>query len=116
MRLSGPASRLTIYIGEDDRYKHRPLFTEIVHRAHTSGLAGASVFRGMEGFGASSRIHTTRILSLAGDLPIVIVIIDTDEKINAFLPELDDLVSEGMVVVDPVVVHRYAGRSAHDPR
>jgi hypothetical protein len=81
-----------------------------VHRAHHAGLAGASVLRGIEGYGASSRIHTTRLLSLSEDLPVVIVIVDTEERIRAFLPQLDDLVTEGLVIIDPVEVIRYVGR------
>ena len=72
MRLEGPAVRLTIFIGEDDQWHHKPLYHEIVHRAHKAGLAGASVLRGVEGFGASSRIHTTRLLSLTEDLPLAV--------------------------------------------
>ncbi len=112
MTLPGPALRLSIYVGEDDQVHHRPLYTEIVHRAHAAGLAGASVLRGIEGYGASSHIHTTRMLSLSEDLPIVIIIVDTEEKIRAFLPELDELVGEGLVIVDPVEVIRYVGRGA----
>lgn len=82
MKLSGPAVRLTIMIGESDQWHHRPLFTEIVHRAHASGLAGATVLRGVESFGASSRIHTTRLLSLSEDLPVVVLIVDTAERIH----------------------------------
>ena len=110
MRLNGSALRLTVFVGEDDQYRHRPVYTEIVHRAHAAGLAGASVFRGIEGYGASSRIHTTRLLSLSEDLPMVIVIVDAERKIRAFLPELDELVEEGLVIIDPVEVIRYTGR------
>jgi uncharacterized protein len=111
VKLDGPAVRLTIFIGENDRWHHRPLFTEIVHRAHAAGLAGASVLRGVEGYGASSRIHTARLLSLSEDLPIVIVIVDTEEKVRGFLPALDELVAEGLVMIDPVEVIRYVGRT-----
>ncbi|MCE5290699.1 MAG: DUF190 domain-containing protein [Nocardiaceae bacterium] len=110
-RLSGQAVRLTVYIGESDTYHHKPLYTEIVHRAHAAGLAGASVFRGIEGFGASSLVHTTRILSLSEDLPVAIVIIDSDERIRGFLPQLDELVTEGLVTLDNVEVFRYSGRT-----
>lgn len=113
--LQGPALRLTVYVGENDRVHRRPLYSEIVHRAHAAGLAGASVFRGIEGFGASSRIHTSRILSLSEDLPILVVVVDRREKIEAFLPELDELVTEGLVVVDEVQVVRYVGRSRGGP-
>ncbi|MGH3377525.1 MAG: DUF190 domain-containing protein [Actinoallomurus sp.] len=111
MRLHGRARRLTIFIGDTDQHHHRPLYSEIVHRAHAHGLAGASVFHGVEGYGASSRIHTSRILSLSDDLPIAVVIVDTEEKINGFLPVLDDLIDEGLVIVDDVEVYRYVGRA-----
>jgi PII-like signaling protein len=111
MRLDGPALRLTIFIGEDDTWHHKPLYHEIVHRAHAAGLAGASVLRGIEGYGASSRIHTTRLLSLSEDMPIAVVIIDAEERIRAFLPQLDDIVTEGLIILDPVEVIRYVGRT-----
>lgn len=109
MRLTGSALRLTVFLGENDTWHHKPLFTEIVHRAHAAGLAGASVFRGVEGFGASSIVHTTRLLSLSEDLPVAVVIIDAEDRIRAFLPQLDELVSGGLVILDEVEVVRYAG-------
>ncbi|UOX84673.1 DUF190 domain-containing protein [Amycolatopsis sp. FBCC-B4732] len=109
--MEGPATRLTIYLGEADHWHHKPLYHEIVRRARAAGLAGASVLRGVEGYGASSLIHTTRILSLSEDLPVVIVIIDAEEKLRAFLPQLDELVGEGLVTLDRVEVVRHAGRT-----
>jgi hypothetical protein len=116
MILHGPALRLTIFIGETDLWHHKPLYAEIVHRAHRQGLAGASVFRGIEGYGASSRIHTARILSLSEDLPLAIVIIDDEQRIREFLPQLDELVTEGLVILDPVEVYRYVGQPAKAKR
>lgn len=112
MKLQGSALRLTIFIGESDSWHHKPLYHEIVRRAHAAGLAGASVLRGIEGYGASSRIHTSRILSLSQDLPLAIVIVDAGAKVRAFLPQLDELVTEGLVIIDPVEVIRYVGRPA----
>jgi PII-like signaling protein len=109
-RPTGRALRLTVFIGENDTWHHKPLYSEIVHRAHTAGLAGASVFRGIEGFGASSLIHTSRLLSLSEDLPIAVVIVDTEPRVRAFLPQLDELVSEGLVTLEDCEVIRYSGR------
>ncbi|MEU6759195.1 DUF190 domain-containing protein [Streptomyces sp. NPDC046685] len=109
-RLTGRAMRVTIFIGETDLWHHKPVYTEIVHRARKAGLAGASVFRGIEGFGASSLIHTQRLLSLSEDLPVAVVIVDAEDKIRAFLPELDELVAEGLVILDDCEVIRYVGR------
>ncbi|GAA1042652.1 MULTISPECIES: DUF190 domain-containing protein [Streptomyces] len=114
--LTGRALRLTVYIGEDDTWHHKPLYSEIVHRAHAAGLAGASVFRGIEGYGASSRIHTSRLLSLSEDLPVAVVVVDAEERVRAFLPQLDELVREGLVTLDECEVVRYVGRaSGPDP-
>ncbi|MDH6577543.1 DUF190 domain-containing protein [Kitasatospora sp. MAP5-34] len=102
-RLTGGALRLTVYVGENETWRHRPLYAEIVHRAHAAGLAGASVFRGIEGFGVSAVVHTARLLSLSEDLPVAVVIVDTAERIRAFLPELDGLVGAvgaGLAVLD----------------
>jgi PII-like signaling protein len=111
MKLEGPGERLTIYIGETDQHNHRPLYTEIVERAHEAGLAGATVLRGIEGYGASSHIHTARILRLSEDLPVTIVIVDTSEHIDAFLPQLDELITEGLVVREDIDIVAYRGRA-----
>lgn len=116
MKLQGPALRLTIFIGESDQWRHKPLYHEIVRRAHRAGLAGASVLRGIEGYGASNHIHTTRILSLSEDLPLAIVIVDAAERVRAFLPQLDELVDEGLVIIDEVEVIRYVGRPGDPTR
>lgn len=109
MRLTGTAQRLTIIVADSDHWHHKPLFTEIVHRAHRAGLAGATVLHGVEGFGATSLIHTSRILSLSEDLPVVIIIIDSHDRIRDFLPQLDELVTEGLVILDDCTVIRYVG-------
>ncbi|MEU2287107.1 DUF190 domain-containing protein [Streptomyces sp. NPDC013178] len=109
-RLHGFALRVTIFIGDDDTFRHKPLYSEIVHRAHKAGLAGASVFKGIEGFGASSLIHTSRLLSLSEDLPVAIVIVDDEARVRGFLPQLDELVTEGLVILDDCEVIRYVGR------
>ncbi|MGH4024024.1 MAG: DUF190 domain-containing protein [Pseudonocardiaceae bacterium] len=102
-----PARRLTVLVGEYDTYGHRPLATEIVHRAHSAGLAGASVFRGIEGFGTSHAIHTSRILSLSEDLPIMIIIVDAPEMIEDFLPQIAPLLAQSLIMVDDVEVVRF---------
>jgi len=109
MRLTGTAQRLTIIVSDSAHWHHKPLFTEIVHRAHEAGLAGATVLHGVEGFGASSRIHTTRILSLSEELPVVILIVDSHDRISDFLPQLEELVTEGLVILDDCEVIRYVG-------
>jgi uncharacterized protein len=106
MTLHGPARRVTIFVGESDRHQHRPVYAEIIHRAHEAGLAGASVFRGMEGFGSTAQVHTSRLLSLSQDLPMAIIIVDTAEAVGRFLPQIDDLVADGLVLVDDVQVYR----------
>lgn len=110
MRPSGSALRLSVFVGEDDVWHHKPVYHEIVRRAQEAGLAGATVVRGCEGYGVSTVIHTTRLLNLTEDLPIVVIIVDTEERVRAFLPQLEDLVTEGMAVLDPVEVVRYAGK------
>lgn len=107
MRLQGPARRMTIYVGESDHFHHRPLYAEIVHRAHECGLAGASVIRGIEGFGGHRHVHTSRLLSLAEDLPILVTIVDRPERLESFLPQLDEILTEALVVLEDVEVIAY---------
>jgi|SRR5437879_4754520 len=98
------ADRLTIFVDETDHVRHQPLYAEIVHRARKAGLAGATALRGVEGFGASTVLHARHAYGLAEPLPIQIVIVDSTERIDAFLPVLDALVQEGLVVRQPVEI------------
>ena len=113
MNLPRDGQLLRIFIGESDRHGGLPLYDAIVQEARRRGLAGATVFRGFEGFGARSRIHTARILRLSEDLPIVIEIVDTEEKIQGFLPVLEEMVREGLVTVEKATVIFY--RSGEPP-
>ncbi len=112
MRLAGVARRLTVYINESAKAPRsmKPLSCEIVHRAHEAGLAGASVFRGIEGYGASRQVHENRVLSWSGDLPVAIVIVDAPERIDAFLPVVQNLVTGGLVTVDDLRAIGSTGR------
>jgi PII-like signaling protein len=107
MRSQGSALRLTVYVEESRQVQHRPLYAEIIRRAHAAGLAGASAFRGFEGYGASSRIHTSRVLSLSEDLPVAVVIVDDADRVRAFLPQLAELVGEGLATLDEVELLRF---------
>ena len=107
MKIDGEGELLRIFIGESDRWHGAPLSEAIVRRARELGLAGATVLRGLEGFGAHSRIHTSSILRLSQDLPIVVEIVDKHERIEAFLPVLDEMVHEGMITVEKVRVIAY---------
>ncbi|MHB8829134.1 MAG: DUF190 domain-containing protein [Syntrophales bacterium] len=107
MKLPYESSLLRVFIGESDKANGRPLYEVIVEEARKRGMAGATVLRGFIGFGANSRIHTSKILRLSEDLPIVIEIVDAEEKIEAFLPELDNMVDEGMVTLEKVKVIAY---------
>jgi uncharacterized protein len=107
MKLPAEAYLLRIFIGESDRYKGRSLHEVIVERARESGMAGATVLRGILGFGANSRIHTSKILRLSEDLPLVVEIVDKQERIDSFLPELDLMIGEGLVTLEKVNVITY---------
>ena len=106
-RLAGDGKLLRIFIGESDRWHGKPLYQAIVERVRADGLAGATVVRGIEGFGAHSHLHTTRILRLSEDLPVVIELVDTAERIEAVLPILDEMVDEGMVTIETVQIVSY---------
>lgn len=107
MKLEGEGKLLRIFVGESDKWHRRPLYEEIVRVARDRGMAGATVIRGVEGFGAHSRLHTTRILRLSEDLPLVIEMVDTADKIDAFLEEVDHMIEEGLVTVERVEVRKY---------
>jgi len=107
MHLPEEAVLLRIFIGESDRWKHQPLYEVIVMKARELHLAGATVLRGPMGFGKSSHLHTAKILRLSMDLPIVIEIVDTEEKINAFLPVFDEMMGGGLVTLEKAKVIRY---------
>jgi PII-like signaling protein len=110
MRWEGDGTLLRIFIGESDRWHGRPLYEAIVERVREHGLAGATVIRGIEGFGATSRVHTTRILRLSTDLPVVIEIVDAKERIDEILPALDEMVGDGLITLEKVRVITYRGR------
>jgi uncharacterized protein len=111
MRMEGEGKLLRIFVGESDTWHGKPLYQAIVERVREDGLAGATVVRGIEGFGADSRIHTSRILRLSEDLPVVIEIVDTAEQIERILPVLDEMVTEGMVTLERVEVIAYRSSS-----
>ena len=107
MHIPQDAVLLRIFIGESDRYGHRPLYEAIVLRARELQLAGATVLRGPMGFGKSSHLHTAKILRLSMELPMVIEIVDSEEKVNAFLPVLDQMMGGGLVTLERAKVIRY---------
>ena len=107
MHLPVDALLLRIYVGESDRWQHQPLYEAIVLKARELHLAGATVLRGPMGFGAASRIHTAKILRLSMDLPMVIEIVDTEEKVNALLPFLDEMMGGGLVTLEKIKVIHY---------
>src|SRR5438094_5497576 len=107
MHLPQDAMLLRIFIGESDRWKHQPLYEAIVLKARELHLAGATVLRGPMGFGKSSRLHTAKILRLSLDLPVVIEIVDSEEKINSFLPAIDEMMKRGLVTLEKARVIDY---------
>ena len=105
---------MRIFIGESDRWEHKPLYEAIVLKARELGLAGATVLRGPMGFGANSRLHTAKILRLSEDLPLIIEIVDTAERIQSFLPQLDLMMKDGLVTLENVQVIKYRGTPSKD--
>ncbi len=103
---------LRIFIGENDKHEGLPLYEWIVKKARERGLTGATVLRGLEGFGAHSQLHTAKIVRLSSDLPIVVEIVDTDENIESFLPVVDDAVKEGLATVERVEIRFYRTRKS----
>jgi PII-like signaling protein len=110
MKLHGQAKMIRIHFGENDRWQGKPLYEAIVKEAHQRDLAGATAYRGIEGYGASSRIHQKHFLGLSSDLPIMVTIIDEAPKIEAFMPLLQGMVSEGLIAISDVDVIRYVRR------
>jgi uncharacterized protein len=110
MQIPHDAVLLRVFIGESDRWQHQPLYEAIVLKAREMHLAGATVLRGPMGFGKSSRLHTAKILRLSMDLPMVIEIVDSEEKIQSFLPTLDGMMGGGMVTMEKVKCLHYRGK------
>ena len=112
MLLPEEGKLLRIFIGENDKHEGMPLFEWIVRKAREQGLAGATVLRGLEGFGAHSRLHTAKILRLSSDLPIIIEIVDTEERIEKFLPLIDGAIGDGLATLEKAEIRFY--RSGKD--
>lgn len=112
MELPQEATLLRIYLGESDRWRHQPLYEALVMKAREAGLAGATVLRSSLGFGKASVVHTAKILRLSTDLPMVVEIVETEEKIQAFLPQIDEMLDGGLVTLERVrVLHYRPGRA-----
>jgi PII-like signaling protein len=107
VKIEGQGLLLRIYIGESDTWHGRPLYQAIVEHLREKGLAGATVLRGIEGFGAKAHLHTTRILRLSSDLPVLIEIVDQEDRIRAVIPELDTMVTDGLITLEKVEVIAY---------
>lgn len=110
-RLQSTGKLLRIFIGESDRHGSQPLYTAIVEAARAAHLSGATVFKGIEGFGAHSVVHAARVFDLSTDLPVLIEIVDTEEKVRAFIPALDEMVHDGLITLETVEVIRYKSGS-----
>jgi uncharacterized protein len=108
MKLSGKAKMLRVHFGEDDKWKDKPLYRAIVEKCRELDIAGATVFRGIEGYGASTLIHRTHLLSFSHDAPVMVSVIDSEDKIEILLPFLDEMVAEGLIAVSEVEVIKYS--------
>ncbi len=115
MKLEGTGLLVRMYLGESDKWHGRPLYQAILERLRERGLAGATVLRGIEGYGAKQHLHSTRILSLSEDLPILIEVVDTEEKVQAILPELDEMVADGLITLEKVTVIAYRAAPPNRP-
>ena len=113
MKLEGTGLLARIYVGESDQWHGRPLYEAIVHLLRERGMAGATVLRGIEGFGAKQHLHTTRLLSLSSDLPVLIEVVDLEDRVRGVLPELDAMVGDGLITLERVEVIAYR---ANGPR
>lgn len=109
MELEGTALLVRIYIGESDKWEGKPLYQAIVERLRKEHIAGATVLRGIDGFGAHAHLHTTRLLRLSEDLPILIEVVDAEERLRDVLPELDRMVNDGPITLERVEVFTYRG-------
>src|ERR1700681_29783 len=115
MKIEGPGKRVRVYIGNSDRWHGQSLYNAIVQRARQQGLAGATVTQGIEGFGANSRVHRASILDLSTDLPVKVEIVDVAERIDRFLPLLDEIVSEGLITVQDCEIVKYTHAPKRNP-
>jgi len=115
MKIEGTGLLARIYIGESDTWHGKPLYEAIVHLLRERGLAGATVIRGMEGFGATHHLHTSRILALSSDLPILIEVVDQEDRLRAILPEIDAMVRDGLITLERVEVIAYRSQSGGNP-
>jgi uncharacterized protein len=116
MKLEGKAKMLRIHFGEDDRWQGRPLYEAIVERCRRLDIAGATVYRGIQGYGASTRIRKSHLLSLSSDAPILVQIIDTHENIQRLIPALDEMVAEGLIAMSDVEVIKYVHQEGRHPQ
>jgi uncharacterized protein len=115
MNIEGPAKRLAAYIGENDTYDGRPLYTALVEAARSSGCAGATVLRGIEGFGATSRIHAAHMLRMSSDLPVVVQVIDVEHRIIALAEVFKAMVGDGLVTLEDLHIVQYRGGATGGP-